>query len=102
MDNFEIVVESSSDLSFELRKRFNIYNEYLKGVIYLPNNELLADLDWNNISSDQFYKIGKEKQRGILMGINSEQSLPVQIYKLDPQVEKKQGFFSKIRSVFKK
>ena len=36
------------------------------------------------------------------MGINSEQSLPVQIYKLDPQVEKKQGFFSKIRSVFKK
>ena len=61
MDNFEIVVESSSDLSFELRKRFNIYNEYLKGVIYLPNNELLADLDWNNISSDQFYKIVKEK-----------------------------------------
>ena len=48
------------------------------------------------------YKIGEEKQKGILMGINSEQSLPVQIYKLDPQVEKKQGFFSKIRSVFKK
>ena len=48
------------------------------------------------------YKIDEGKQEGSLMEINSGHSLPVQSYKLDPQVEKKQGFFSKIRSVFKK
>lgn len=48
------------------------------------------------------YKIDEGKQEGSLMEINSGYSLPVQSYKLDSQVEKKQGFFSKIRSVFKK
>ena len=47
------------------------------------------------------YKIDEGKQEGSLIEIN-DRSLPVQSYKLDPQVEKKQGFFSKIRSVFKK
>ena len=48
------------------------------------------------------YKIDENKREGSFIEINSVQSLPVQTYKLDPQIEKKQGFFSKIRSVFKK
>ena len=47
------------------------------------------------------YKID-EKKEGSVVEINSGQSLPVQSYKLDSRIEKKQGFFSKIRSVFKK
>ena len=49
------------------------------------------------------YTIDEGKKGGSFIEINdSGQPLPVQNYKLDPQVEKKQGFFSKIRSVFKK
>lgn len=48
------------------------------------------------------YKIDENKHEESFIEINSVQSLPVQSYKLDPQIEKKQGFFSKIRSVFKK
>ena len=47
------------------------------------------------------YKIDEGNREGSLIEIN-DRSLPVQSYRLDPQVEKKQGFFSKIRSVFKK
>lgn len=45
----------------------------------------------------------KDYKRIVFLDIDGVgQSLPVQSYKVDPQVEKKQGFFSKIRSVFKK
>ena len=47
------------------------------------------------------YKIDDGKQEESFIELN-DGSLPVQSYKIDPQVEKKQGFFSKIRSVFKK
>ena len=47
------------------------------------------------------YKIDEGKQEGSFIKLN-DGPLPVQSYKIDPQVEKKQGFFSKIRSVFKK
>ena len=49
------------------------------------------------------YTIDEGKKEGSFIELDGVgQSLPVQSYKVDPQVEKKQGFFSKIRSVFKK
>lgn len=49
------------------------------------------------------YTIDEGKKEGTFIELDGvDQSLPVQSYKVDPQVEKKQGFFSKIRSVFKK
>lgn len=47
------------------------------------------------------YKID-EKKEGSFIEINSGSSLPIASYTINPQIEKKQGFFSKIRSVFKK
>lgn len=49
------------------------------------------------------YTIDEGKKEGTFIELDGvDLSLPVQSYKVDPQVEKKQGFFSKIRSVFKK
>ena len=62
MKNFEIVIDSSADLNKELRERFDIYPEYLRGVIYLPEGkEQLADLEWANQSSADYYKVVKSK-----------------------------------------
>lgn len=61
MENYKIVIDSSCDLTLELRKRFGIYEDYIKGVVYLPGSEIKADLDWNNIPPSDFFKIVKKK-----------------------------------------
>ena len=61
MNNYEIVIDSSCDLTLELRKRFFIYEDYIRCIVYLPGGEIKADLDWNNIPSSDFYKIVKSK-----------------------------------------
>lgn len=61
MNNYEIVIESTCDLNKSLREKFHIYPEYIRGSVYLPNNqEILSDLEWENISSSEFYKIVKK------------------------------------------
>ena len=59
MENYEIVIDSTCDLDLELRKKFNIYNEIVNGIVYIGDKEITADLEWNNFSSDEFYKIVK-------------------------------------------
>lgn len=49
------------------------------------------------------YKVNENKKDGYILTSNtSNASFDVLPYQVDPQVEKKNGFFSKIRSVFKK
>jgi DegV family protein with EDD domain len=60
MSNYEIVIESTCDLDSSLRERFHLYKEVIRGVVYLPSGDILADTDWNNYSSDEFYKIVKK------------------------------------------
>lgn len=57
MKEYEIVIDSTCDLTVDLRKRFRIYEDYIRAVVYLPSNEIKANLDWENISSNDFYKI---------------------------------------------
>lgn len=59
--SYEIVIDSTCDLNKEIRNRFGIYPEYLKTVIYLPNKEMQCDLEWENLSEKEYYKIVKSK-----------------------------------------
>ncbi|MCQ3035306.1 MAG: DegV family protein [Bacilli bacterium] len=62
MRNYEIVIDSSADLNAELRARFGIYEDYIRGIIYMPGDkEQLADLEWKNQSSEEYFKIVKAK-----------------------------------------
>ena len=69
---------------------------------FLPANETeIPKTGEELVAILKTYKIDEGNREGSLIEIN-DRSLPVQSYKLDSQIEKKQGFFSKIRSVFKK
>ena len=49
------------------------------------------------------YKVNENKKDGYVLTSNTTNaSFEVLPYQADPKVEKKNGFFSKIRSVFKK
>ncbi len=55
MAEFVIVPDASSDLTRDLRERFNIPG-YLKGVIYYPDGrEAVADLDWELFDPVTYY-----------------------------------------------
>lgn len=56
MSDFVIIPDASSDLTRELRERFNI-PDYVKGTLYLPDGtEAEADLDWELIDPTTYYK----------------------------------------------
>lgn len=56
MSEFVIIPDASSDLTKELRERFNIPG-YVKGTIYFPDGkEYAADLDWELIDPETYYK----------------------------------------------
>ena len=55
MSNYVIIPDSSSDLTQDLRKRFDI-PDYLHGVMYFPDGRTLpADLDWGILSPKEYY-----------------------------------------------
>ena len=55
MNNFAIVLDSSCDMSSEMRKRFNI-DALVRGVVYKPDgSQMLSDLDWETMTPEQFY-----------------------------------------------
>ncbi len=55
-NNFVIIPDSSCDLTADLRQRFDI-PDYLHGTVYFPDGHAEnADLDWGNISPEEFYK----------------------------------------------
>lgn len=56
MSDFVIIPDASCDLTKELRERFDI-PVYLRNHITFPNGEdHLSDLDWNDISADEYYR----------------------------------------------
>ena len=56
MSNFVIIPDASSDLTKELRERFNIPG-YVRGTIYFPDGrEEASDLDWQLIDPETYYK----------------------------------------------
>ena len=56
MSAFEIIVDSSSDMTKSLRQRFGI-NHVIHGVVYPPNgSQMLADIDWETMSPEEYYK----------------------------------------------
>lgn len=55
MNNFAIVTDSSCDINSSLMKKFGI-DGVIRGVVYAPDGtQLLADIDWENISPEEFY-----------------------------------------------
>ena len=62
MHDFVILSDSACDLPRELRERFGVA-DYLRGILYFPNGEeKRADLDWDDISPEEFYGIMKDKK----------------------------------------
>lgn len=72
MYNFEIIPDSSSDFTKELRERFGITHVIL-GTIYHPDGrQSRADVDWVNITPEEYYK--SMKGRNILYKTATPQS----------------------------
>ena len=58
--SYEVIIESSCDLNAELRKKYHIYPEVIRGFVYIPGKEdMLADPEFENYSSDEFFKLVK-------------------------------------------
>lgn len=56
MADFVIIPDSSSDLTRDLRERFDI-PDFLRGIFYFPDGrEALADLDWELVEPISYYK----------------------------------------------
>ena len=59
---YEIVLETGSDFTKDLRERFNLYPEAIASIIYYPDgSEANADIDWNNSTPEEFFtRVKKE------------------------------------------
>lgn len=56
MSNFVIIPDSTCDFTKELRERFDI-PACLHGMVYHPDgSETVADIDWETIDPDEYYK----------------------------------------------
>ncbi len=62
MADFVIIPDSSSDLTRELRERFDI-PDYIPGTIYFPDGHSeLVDLDWEKYDPKTFYESMSDKK----------------------------------------
>ncbi|MGN0452645.1 MAG: DegV family protein [Ruminococcus sp.] len=60
--SFVIISDSSCDLSKELRDRFAVA-DYVPGHVFFPDgSDRLADLDWKDISPEEFFKMVGDKK----------------------------------------
>ena len=53
MSTFDIITDSTSDLSLELREKYGI--DYCKMELSLEDKTFRASLDWDEISPGEFY-----------------------------------------------
>lgn len=61
MADFVIIPDTSSDLTKDLRERFDI-PDYIKGIVYFPDGHAEpADLDWERYSPKAFYESMSDK-----------------------------------------
>ena len=62
MSQFVIIADSSCDLNANLRERYGVA-EYIPGILQHPDGRSEnSDLDWNNISPEEFYGNMKGKK----------------------------------------
>lgn len=60
--SYEIIIESGCDLNASMRSKFGIYPEVIRGYVYIPGKEeIYSDLEFNNYSEAEFFKIVKAK-----------------------------------------
>lgn len=62
MADFVIIPDTSSDLTAELRERFDI-PDYISGLVYFPDGHSeLSDLDWKKYNPKDFYESMTDKK----------------------------------------
>ena len=61
MKNYVILTDSCSDLPKELREKYGV--EYLPMRILYGDKDIPADLDWGEISFEQFYALMRDGVR---------------------------------------
>ena len=60
--SYEIVLDSTCDLGKDIRKEYGIYEDFLHACLEMPGNkEARADLEWENYSIEEYFKIVKSK-----------------------------------------
>ena len=60
--SYEIVIESACDLNAELRSKFGLYPEIIRGYVYVPGkDEFFSDIEFSNYSKEEFFKMVKAK-----------------------------------------
>lgn len=62
MNSFEIIPDSSCDMTESIRKKFGI-NHIIRGVVYKPDGtQILADIDWKTTSPEDYYNSMKGRK----------------------------------------
>ena len=62
MNSFEIIPDSSCDMTEELRKRFGVTN-VIRGVVYKPDGtQTLADIDWETMTPEEYFNSMKGRK----------------------------------------
>ncbi len=62
MSDFVIIPDTSSDLTKDLRDRFDI-PDYIKGIVYFPDgHQELSDMDWEKYDPKTFYESMTDKK----------------------------------------
>lgn len=59
MENYELVIEASCDLPRSVRQKFGVYDEVIRGVIYDHDVESLADPEFNENDTTEYFKYVK-------------------------------------------
>lgn len=59
---YEIVLETGSDLTLDLRKKFNLHEEVIASILYYGDGtETNGDIDWKTTTPDEFFaRVKKE------------------------------------------
>ena len=56
MSNFVIITDSSCDLNFELRERFGVSHDYVKGLVYNPDGTSAeSSCDWDDLTAKAYF-----------------------------------------------
>lgn len=64
MTNFEIISDSGFDMNHELRQRFGVCDDYVRGNIVFPDGHSEpADCDWKNIRPDEYFSMMADKKK---------------------------------------
>lgn len=71
MKNFVIVTDSCSDLSLDLRKKFNV--EYIPMHFSFNDKDYVADLDWGKFSAPEYYNIMRNGIRIFTSQVNAQE-----------------------------